>query len=74
LHEFSINLSDKRLDVRYAELVKSHMKQSTSTATGITVPADLKSTVATTQALWRFLTNDKVTLKKLIAPLRTTAT
>jgi len=46
------------------------MKQSTTTATGIAVPADLKSSFATTQALWRFLGNDKVTLKKLIAPLR----
>ena len=46
------------------------MKQSTTTATGIAVPADLKSSLATTQALWRFLSNDKVTPKKLIAPLR----
>ena len=51
LHEFSFNLPDKRLNVRYAELVKSHMKQSTVTATGIAVPADLKSSFATTQAL-----------------------
>jgi len=35
-----------------------------STATSITVPANLKSSFATTQALWRFLANDKVTLKK----------
>jgi hypothetical protein len=46
------------------------MKQSTSTSTGIAVPADLKSSFATTQALWRFLNNDKVTLKKLITPLQ----
>jgi hypothetical protein len=70
LHEFSIDLPDKRLKVRYIELVKSHMKTSTYTAAGIAVPADLKSSFATTQALWRFLGNDKVTLNKLIAPLR----
>ena len=55
---------------RYAELVKSLKKQSTTIATGIAVSTDLKSSFATTQALWRFLCNDKVTLRKLMTPLR----
>ena len=46
------------------------MKQSPSTSTGLTVPADLQSSFATPRALWRFLADDKVTLKKLVAPLR----
>jgi len=46
------------------------MKQSTSTATGVAVPADLQSSFAITQATWRFLDNDRVTLPKLIEPLR----
>jgi len=46
------------------------MKQSTSTSTGVAVPATLQSSFAITQATWRFLNNERVSLPKLIAPLR----
>jgi hypothetical protein len=49
------------------------MKQSTTTATGCAVPAGLQSSFAITQATWRFLDNERVTLPQLIAPLRSFA-
>ena len=65
-----INLPDKRLNQRYCGLVKGHLQQATTTATGIAVPASVEKPFAITQATWRFLDNDRVTPLGLVEPLR----
>ena len=58
----SIDLSDKRLESRYFELVKAHLQHSLATAAGPSIPAaDLASNFSATQATWRFFANEKVT-------------
>ena len=68
-----INLHDKRLNRRYTEMVKGHLQQATTTATGIAVPANIEKPFAVTQATWRFLDNDRVTPLGLVEPLRNLA-
>jgi len=51
-------------------IVKGHLHQGSSTATGIAVPAKVENAFAVTQAPWRFLANDRVTLASLVEPLR----
>jgi len=63
-------LPDKRLNKRYAEIVKGHLQQATTTATGIAVPPNVENSFAVTQATWRFLDNERVTPKALVKPLR----
>ena len=69
-NEIAINLPDKRLNKRYLEMVKGHLQQATTTATGIAVPATVEKSFAVTQATWRFLDNDRVTPLALVEPLR----
>jgi len=61
-----INLPDKRLNQRYLGMVKGHLQQATTTATGIAIPASVEKPFAVTQATWRFLDNDR----GLVEPLR----
>jgi len=64
-----INL-EARLQKRYVKLVKAHMSAATRSAHGPRhLPEVGKSTTAA-QAVWRFLNNERVTLQKLIEPLR----
>ena len=74
----SIDLSDKRLESRYFELVKAHMQHNSATATaaGPAIPSDLASSFSATQATWRFFANEKVTptanvRRFAVRPLRT---
>jgi hypothetical protein len=46
------------------------MQHSPTVAAGLSVPVTAQSGFAATQAVWRFLANDKVTLPRLIDPLR----
>jgi len=58
----SIDLSGKRLESRYFQLVKAHMQHNSATAAGPAIPSDLASSFSTTQATWCFFANEKVTL------------
>jgi hypothetical protein len=51
-------------------MVKGHLQQATTTATGIAIPATVEKPFAITQATWRFLDNDRVTPLGLVEPLR----
>ena len=61
---------DRRLQQRYCTLVKAHLHSSSPVAAGPTVALDQTSGWAATQATWRFLNNDRVSLSALMAPLR----
>jgi hypothetical protein len=50
--------------------VKSSIQQSTTTATGVVVPANVENSFAVTQATWRFFANERVTPTALVEPLR----
>ena len=51
-------------------LVSAHGQHAPKLAMGPAIPAESLSSYAVTQALWRFLANDKVTLAALVEPLR----
>jgi hypothetical protein len=61
---------EKRLRERFLKLVKSHMNASTRTAHGPRALAELGQAATASQAAWRFLNNERVTLQKLAEPLR----
>ena len=52
------------------KLVKSHMRAATRAAHGPRVLPELGEAATATQAAWRFLNNERVTLQALIEPLR----
>lgn len=64
---------DRRLQDRYVKMVKAHMSSATRTAAGPSYLLEPKSGLAATQACWRFLSNERVTLPALIEPLREAA-
>ena len=69
-----LNLSfagpDARLQRRYHTLVKLHMTPSAPLACAIKdVASARKTTFATTQAVWRFLNNDRITFSQLNDPI-----
>lgn len=62
---------DARQQRRYWQLVREHMNSPQPLAAGLkAVPGTVQS-FASTQALWRFLANPRVTLPQLVVPLRT---
>jgi len=61
---------DRRLQTRYFKLVKSHMRTVPSSAAGIKSMPDTSQAFAATQAAWRFLNNERVTMPALGEPLR----
>lgn len=61
---------DKRLQSRYLMLVESHMRVSPKLAAGVASLPSISSSFAVTQAAWRFLNNERVTLSALAEPLR----
>ncbi len=61
---------EKRLQERYRQLVKAHMHASTRTAPGPRSLLSIGKSTTASQAVWRFLNNERVSLKKLIEPLR----
>lgn len=70
LYGFNLPPMDRRLQRRYVQMVKEHMSSSTRSAAGPSLlPGESKSASAT-QAVWRFLNNDRVRLTGLVEPLR----
>lgn len=61
---------DRRLQRRYVELVKAHMHTSSPIEAGLALRSGKASGMAATQAAWRFLNNDRVSLTALVEPLR----
>jgi hypothetical protein len=61
---------EKRLQNRYLGLVQQHMDAATTLAAGIHALPQVGSAFAAAQAAWRFFANDKVTLPRLVEPLR----
>lgn len=61
---------DRRLQNRYVKLVQAHMHNASSTAAGPTAAVASTTALAATQAAWRFLNNERVTLAALAAPLQ----
>jgi hypothetical protein len=61
---------DGRLQKRYLQLVESHMNVVQAVAAGIKALPRAGNAFAATQAAWRFFANPRVTLGKLIEPLR----
>jgi hypothetical protein len=64
---------DRRLQNRYLGLVKAHMHSAPSTAAGPTASVNWAKSLVQTQAMWRFLNNDRVGLESLIQPPRQAA-
>lgn len=61
---------DSRLQKRYQQLVDTHLNVVQAVAAGIKALPDAGSAFAATQGAWRFFANPRVTLGKLIEPLR----
>jgi len=61
---------ERRLQRRYEALVRAHAKLGNLSAAGPAIPAGQSSAHAATQATWRFLNNERVTLSALVHPLR----
>jgi hypothetical protein len=61
---------DARLQKRYLQLVEGHMNAVQAIAAGVKALPGTGSAFAATQAAWRFFANPRVTLSKLIEPLR----
>lgn len=55
---------------RYVKLVKAHMNSSTRAAHGPRSLPEIGKATTASQAAWRFFANERVTLDKLIEPLR----
>ena len=61
---------DKRLQDRYLALVLQHMDTATALAAGIHALPQVGDAFAAAQGAWRFFSNDKATLPRLVEPLR----
>lgn len=59
-----------RLRKRCLKLVKTHMRAATRASHGPRVLPELGEAATASQAAWRFLNNERVTLQALIEPLR----
>ena len=55
---------------RYVKMVKAHMNAATRTAHGPRSLPDIGKSTTASQATWRFFSNERVTLQKLIEPLQ----
>jgi hypothetical protein len=61
---------ESRLKARYLKLVQAHMHSVPSLAAGVASLPSIASAFAATQAAWRFLNNERVTLSALTEPVR----
>jgi hypothetical protein len=61
---------DRRLQRRYVQLVKEHMKSATRSAAGPSLLPGQSKAAAATQAAWRFFNNERVEMTRLVEPLR----
>ena len=64
---------EPRLQERYLILVQSHLRAAPELAAGVASLPGTASAFAATQATWRFLNNERVTLPTLVQPLREVA-
>jgi hypothetical protein len=64
---------DLRLQRRYWGLVKSQGHAASTVSAGLALLPSAGTSFAQTQALWRFLHNERVTLPALVEPLRAAA-
>ena len=71
LFNFNISRLDQRLVKRYNNLVQFNMNPLASLAPAIKdIASAQKNSFATTQAVWRFLNNDKISFKQLNEPIQ----
>ena len=71
LFNFNISRLDQRLVKRYNNLVQLNMNPLASLAPAIkNIASAQKNSFATTQAVWRFLNNDKISFKQLNEPIQ----
>lgn len=61
---------ERRLQGRYVRLVHSHLRAAPELAAGVASLFGASSAFAATQATWRFLNNERVSLSALAEPLR----
>jgi len=61
---------ESRLQERFIKLVKAHLNASTRTSHGPRSLPELGKPASASQAAWRFLNNERVTLQTLAEPLR----
>jgi Transposase DDE domain len=61
---------EPRLKKRYLLMVQSHMRSAPELAAGVASLPSTATAFAATQAAWRFLNNERVTLPVLVEPLR----
>ena len=71
MQEIPLPSLEPRLQSRYHKLVKSHMRVAHPLAAGVASLPDKGKALAATQATWRFLNNNRVSLSTLIEPPRT---
>jgi hypothetical protein len=64
---------DRRLQDRYWQLVKEHAHSASVLAAGIAALPGVGRAFSETQALWRFVNNERVRLPALVEPLRQAA-
>ncbi len=64
---------ERRLQKRFLAMVQSHLHSAPELAAGVKNLPSAGSAFAATQAAWRFLNNERVTLPALIEPLREVA-
>ena len=61
---------ERRLQRRYVQLVKEHMKSSTRSAAGPSLLPGQSKAASATQAAWRFFNNERIEMAQLVEPLR----
>ena len=61
---------EPRLHRRYLTLLRAHMRDAPKLAPGVASSPAPTSSFAATQAAWRFLNNERVTLATLAEPIR----
>jgi hypothetical protein len=61
---------ERRLQKRYLIMVQSHLRSAPELAAGVASLPSTSKAFAATQATWRYLSNERVTLPALVEPLR----
>ena len=64
---------EPRLQRRYELMIQTHLRSAPQLAAGVAAVPGVGSAFAATQAAWRFLNNERITLAALVAPLRQVA-
>lgn len=70
MERIPVPLMDKRLQERYVTMVQAHMRSARPLSAGVAGVRLEGHSFAATQAAWRFLNNDRITLPLLIEPLQ----